>query len=311
MAYPSSSKKQDSEGGLSNWTAWLFLALVAIKVYPLVFMLLPLLRNRLLWVSAFCSGMTIVGVLLPWFWLGSDVMQYLYAVQRGQQVVSGWEVQQADNHSHLLCIVGLSQVSSSGFRQVVLIQRQQYFSMLHGLNLWPLWMGVVVFLFKTILSLRTKNDTATVFTLLILIHLLLQPGSGSLFLLVATCACFGVGMPEVQIKNIMGARFGNGLGETAVDIFGTIEYFTFSRAGWMTMVLLLTLMVLFYLSIAKTTLMKTYLSHSYRSVLNDREHILYGSRVWGIEYRILIVLTLISGLSSVCFRYLAYSGAVG
>ena len=245
---PSETKDSDTHGFDKKWAAWLLGLAAAIKVYPLVFILIPLLGRRLSWVLHCVLAMTIVGVLLPWFWLGSDVMQYLYAVQRGQQTVSGMGTiaggQALAPALHRWFVSGeFIGVSASGQWPTTAV-------LFHAPWLKPtIMMGVVVFLFKTILSLRTQQiDTATVFTLLILIHLLLQPGWVHYFcwLPLVHVWCWYKADRSSKILWVLGLAMV--LERIPLLFLERSNYFASSRAGWMTMVLLLTLVVLSFLS---------------------------------------------------------------
>ncbi len=68
--------------------AWVLGLLGAIKIYPLLLLLLPLLRRSVRWVGVVLVSALCFGVLVPWLVLGDAFGLYVYAVQRGQLMVS-------------------------------------------------------------------------------------------------------------------------------------------------------------------------------------------------------------------------------
>ena len=190
----------------------------------------------------------ILGVFLPWLWLGEDVWKYLYAVQRGQQAVSDMGTiaggQALSPTLHRWFVSGeFIGVSGNGLWSATAL-------ILEAAWLKPtVMMGVVALLAKVVWSLRTNRmDIAKIFILLIAIHLLLQPGWVHYF-------CW---LPLVQVwcwyrvrskpKVLCGLGLAILLERLPLVFLDKPTYFAFSRAGWMTIVLLLILAVLFYLS---------------------------------------------------------------
>lgn len=244
----SSKREQDSEDWFINkWTAWLLGLAGAIKIYPMVFLLLPLLRNRLVWVLHSVLAFVLFGAFLPWLWLGDDVWNYLYAVQRGQQVVSdmgsiaGGQALSPALHRWFISGEFIGASSTGSWSDAALLMSIPW--------LKPIVMlGAVTVLGRIVWSLRTTVTVSTVFALLIVIHLLLQPGWVHYF-------CW---LPLVHVWCWYQARgkstvlWGIGLvillERLPLIFLDRSTYFMFARAGWMTLVLLLTLMVLFYLS---------------------------------------------------------------
>ena len=53
--------------------------------------MIPLIRRRLRWADHCVLATLVLGVLIPWLWLG-DTLLYQYAVQRGQQMVTNMGV---------------------------------------------------------------------------------------------------------------------------------------------------------------------------------------------------------------------------
>lgn len=231
----------------NNRTAWLLGLAASIKIYPIVFLLLPLLRNRLVWVLHCVFALVLLGVVLPWLWLGDEVWHYLYAVQRGQQVVSnmgstaGGQALSPALHRWFVSgeFIGAS-TSGTWSIDAVLVSAS-----------WAkvtVMLSTVLALIALVWSLRTKKiDTCVIFTLLIFIHLLLQPGWVHYFcwlpLVHVWCWYQARGKPWA----LCGLGFALVLERMPLILLNRSNYFAFSRAGWMTVVLLLTLIVLLYL----------------------------------------------------------------
>ena len=242
------SEDRDTQRFTKNWTAWLIGLAAAIKVYPIVFVLIPLLGRRLSWALHCVLALVIVGVLLPWLWMGSDVLQYFYAIQRGQQTVSDMGTiaggQALGPALHRWFVSGeFIGVSASGpWSTSALLFNASWLKP-------TMMLGAVVFLLKTIWTVRTtKVDTATIFTLLITIHLLLQPGWVHYFcwLPLVHVWCWYKARGKSKVFWVLGLAI---LLERIPLLFlERSNYFASSRAGWMTVVLLLTLMVLSFLS---------------------------------------------------------------
>ena len=60
----------------------------AIKVYPMLFLLIPLFQRRLSQVVKVVGVFVVLGILLPWCYLGTDSTLYWHAIRRGQVMVS-------------------------------------------------------------------------------------------------------------------------------------------------------------------------------------------------------------------------------
>lgn len=72
----------------SHWLKSIFLGLAgAIKLYPLVFLLIELLSKRLAVVLSTLLVAVIAGGFIPWMVLGESIEMYWRAVLRGQQMV--------------------------------------------------------------------------------------------------------------------------------------------------------------------------------------------------------------------------------
>ena len=213
-------------------------------MYPIVFLLIPLIGRRLSWVLHCILAMMIVGVLLPWLWMGSDVLQYFYAVQRGQQTIS--------NMGTIAGGQALAPTLHRWFVSAEFIGGQWSTTALFFDAPWlkPIFMmGAVVFLAKSIWTLRTKAiDTVTIFSLLIAIHLLLQPGWVHYFcwLPLVQVWCWYKARRKSKILWLLGLAIV--LERVPLLLLERSNYFATSRAGWMTIVLLLTLIVLSLLS---------------------------------------------------------------
>ena len=242
--------KDPEEGGRFDnmWSAWLLGLAASIKVYPIVFVLLPLLRERLSWVMHCVLSIIVLGVLLPWLWLGDDVWQYVYAVYRGQQAVadmgslSGGQALGPTLQRWFISgeFIGVS--TSGDWSKSALILVAPWLKP-------TLIMGAVLVLGKLVWYIRKNRiDTARIFALLILIHLLIQPGWVHYFcwLPIVHVWCWYRARNEPKLLWLLGLAI---LLERMPLLFLTRpNYFAFSRAGWMTIVLLLTLMVILLLS---------------------------------------------------------------
>ena len=243
-----SVSQTDKEVDGTKWTAWLLGLAGSIKIYPMIFLLIPLLQKRITWVLHCVLAMIILGLFLPWLWLGTDVWQYLYAVQRGQQAVSdmgtvaGGQALSPTLHRWFVSgeFIGVS--GNGDWSASALILEAAWLKS-------ALMMGVVALLAKVVWSLRSNRmDIAKIFILLIALHLLLQPGWVHYF-------CW---LPLVQVwcwyrarskpKVLCGLGLAIVLERLPLVFLDKTTYFAFSRSGWMTIVLLLTLAVLLTLS---------------------------------------------------------------
>lgn len=243
-----SVSESDKEGDERKWPAWLLGLAASIKIYPMVFLLIPLLQKRIAWVLHCVLAMMILGIFLPWLWLGADMWQYLYAIQRGQLAVydmgtiAGGQALSPTLHRWFVSgeFIG---VSGNGVWSATAL-------ILEAAWLKPtLMMGLVALLVKVVWSLRSNRmDIAKIFILLIAIHLLLQPGWVHYFCWLPLAQVWCWYRAKRKPKALWALGLAIMLERLPLVFLDKSIYFTSSRAGWMTIVLLLTLAVLFYLS---------------------------------------------------------------
>jgi len=73
---------------MSKWRAISLGLAGAIKIYPLFFLLIPLFQRRLSQVVKAVGVFVVLGILLPWCYLGANITLYWHAIRRGQLMVS-------------------------------------------------------------------------------------------------------------------------------------------------------------------------------------------------------------------------------
>ena len=145
----------------------------AIKVYPMVFVLVPLFQRRLNQVVKIGCTVVLLGVVLPWFWLGQDVTLYWHAIRRGQIMVS--EIASSAGGQALAPTLTRWFVSGS-FIGGVTDDSPILLSMA-----WLKWgmLSVAMLIFLQFLWRTWQADTITTriaFQILVGVHLCVQPG---------------------------------------------------------------------------------------------------------------------------------------
>lgn len=215
-------------------TAWILGLASAIKIYPLIFVMVPLLKGRLKWVVHCVITTVVFGAVIPMMWLGEGILSYWYAIQRGQQLVvsmgptAGGQSLAPTLHRWFLSgefIGGQWSVEPLMFSAA-------------PLKIFLLF-GLLVFIAYRLWGLRARPmRSADVVYLLIGIHLLLQPGWVHYFawlpIVQVWCWLRCRGQPIVRICLLGLIVF------ERLPLFWLNQetYFAFSRAGWMTIVVL-------------------------------------------------------------------------
>jgi len=229
-------KDRDSDKQLlfeNNLTAWVLGVASAIKIYPLVFVILPLLKQRIRWVAHCIASTVVFGVIIPMLWLGQDILSYWYAIQRGQQIVVDMGLtaggQSLAPALHRWFVSG--EFIGGQWSSEPLIFSASSIKIL-------VLFGVLVFMLIRLWRLRTRSIVAldsVVF--LISIHLLLQPGWVHYFawLPIVQVWCWIQCEEQPLVRTaLLGLILFERLPLLLLD---QSTYFAFSRAGWMTIVL--------------------------------------------------------------------------
>ena len=217
----------------NNLTAWALGIASAIKIYPLVFVILPLLKQRITWVAHCIASTVVFGVIIPMLWLGQDVLSYWYAIQRGQQLVVNMGLtaggQSLAPALHRWFVSG--EFIGGQWSSAPLILSASPIKLL-------VLLSVFVFMSLRLWKLRTRSIVASdSVVFLISIHLLLQPGWVHYFawLPIVQVWCWSQckEQPFVRVA-LLGVIVFERLPLVLLD---QSTYFAFSRAGWMTIVL--------------------------------------------------------------------------
>ena len=222
---------------ISKWRSLVLGLAGAIKIYPMLFVLVPLFQRRLTQVVQIGCVFLLLGAVLPWLCLGSDITLYWHAIRRGQIMVSD--------------------IASGSGGQALSPTLTRWFvsgSFIGGVNgdapillsmVWLKWsllsvatLGFVRFLWRT-WQLEALN-TRVAYQMIIGIHIFVQPGRVHYF----------SWLPCVQMWCwIKGDRYTKGLVVASVVLeriplfkLSQYVYFQWSRMG----VLTVSVMVLWF-----------------------------------------------------------------
>ncbi len=218
---------------------WVLGILGAIKVYPMLLLVLPLLKRSVHWVGVALLSAFLFGVLIPWLMLGETFALYVYAVQRGQMMVS--DMATTSGGQALLPVLHRWFVSA----EFVGLSNSEAPLIASWASLkWGLIVAFILGSVRVVWRTWEQRDVSLKFAFqtLMAVHLLLQPGWVHYF-------CW---LPVVQVWIWVRANrptkvllvFALVVERLPLLMLSQERYFLWSQAGGMTVSVLLSLVAL-------------------------------------------------------------------